>query len=87
MRGDLIMIKPKQVQNVHIKNKIDPAASQMSASDKCKVWRRIGKTAVKNAPRMTWQGFKWVLRHPLKAGINAFDFIIAFTPWWPFWPF
>ena len=81
------MIKPKQVQNVHIKNKIDPAVYEMSTSEKHRVWRCIGKTAVKNAPRMTWQGFKWVLRHPLKTSANVISSIIAFTPWWPFWPF
>lgn len=81
------MIKPKQVQNVQIKNKVDPAVYEMSTSEKYKVWRRIGKTSVKNAPRTTWQGFKWILWHTLKTGLNAFDFIIAFTPWWPFWPF
>lgn len=81
------MIEPKQVQNVHIKNKVNPATCQMSVSDKRKVWRRIGCEIVKNAPRATWHGFKWVLRHPLKTSANVISSIIAFTPWWPFWPF
>lgn len=47
------MIEPKQVQNVQIKNKVDPATCEMPMSEKCKVWRCVGKTAVKNAPRTT----------------------------------
>lgn len=81
------MIEPKQVQNVHIKNKVNPAAGQMPASDKRKVWRRIGYETIKNAPRATWHGLKWVLRHPLKTSVNVLDFVITFTPWWPLWPF